>query len=82
MGRVRRGDAGSAAMRDAALAYAARGWSPIPVEARGKRPLVPWLEFQQRIATADEIDDWFRRWPDANVGLVTGRVSGLVVVDV
>lgn len=66
----------------AALAYAARGWSAIPIEPRGKRPLVPWLEFQQRTAAADEIDGWFRRWPDANVGLVTGRVSGLVVVDV
>jgi hypothetical protein len=66
----------------AALAYAARGWSVIPIEPRGKRPVVPWLEFQQRVATAEEIDDWFRRWPDANVGIVTGRVSGLVVVDI
>jgi hypothetical protein len=66
----------------AALAYAARGWSPIPIEPRGKRPLVPWLEFQQRIADAGEIDGWFRRWPEANVGLVTGRLSGLVVVDI
>jgi len=66
----------------AALAYAARGWSVIPIEARGKRPLVPWLEFQQRAAGADEIDAWFDRWPAANVGLVTGRVSGLVVVDI
>ena len=26
--------------------------------------------------------DWWRRWPDANVGVVTGRVSGIVVLDV
>lgn len=66
----------------AALAYAARGWSPIPIEPRGKRPLVPWLEFQQRIADGGEIAAWFARWPDANIGIVTGRVSGIVVVDV
>ncbi len=66
----------------AALAYAARGWSVIPVEPRGKHPRVAWLEFQQRIASPDEIDDWFGKWPDANVGIVTGRVSRLAVIDV
>ena len=66
----------------AARDYAARGWSVIPVEPRGKRPLVAWLEFQERTAGANEINAWFRRWPDANVGIVTGRRSGLVVVDV
>jgi hypothetical protein len=54
----------------------------IPIEPRGKRPLVAWLEFQQRRADADEIDAWYRRWPDANVGVVTGRISGLIVVDI
>lgn len=70
------------AVAEAAHAYAARGWSVIPMQARGKRPLVVWREFQQRIADAEEIDRWFRHWPEANLGLVTGRISGLVVVDV
>lgn len=69
-------------MRSAAHAYAARGWSVIPIEPRGKRPLVTWLEFQERRAERDEIDAWFRHWPDANVGIVTGHVSGIVVIDV
>ena len=66
----------------AARGYAARGWSVIPMQPQGKRPLVAWREFQQRRAGPAEIDRWFRRWPDANVGIVTGRISGLVVVDV
>jgi hypothetical protein len=81
--RARRTESnGHVDVRAAALAYAALGWSVLPIEPRGKRPLVPWLEWQQRRADADEIDGWFRRRPDANVGIVTGRVSGLVVVDV
>lgn len=76
------GSQDSSDIRAAARSYAARGWSVIPIEARGKRPLVAWLEFQQRRAEPAEIDAWFRHWPDANVGIVTGRVSGLVVIDV
>ncbi len=66
----------------AALDYVRRGWSVIPIEARGKRPIVPWQEFQRRIATADEIAAWYRRRPQPNVAIVTGVVSGLVVLDV
>jgi hypothetical protein len=66
----------------AALGYLRRGWSVIPIEARGKRPLVAWRPFQSRLATVAAVEDWFQRWPEANVGLVTGRVSGLVVLDV
>lgn len=66
----------------AAQDYAARGWSVVPIECLGKRPLVPWLPFQRRIAGADEIAHWFRHWPQANVGIVTGAVSDLVVLDV
>jgi hypothetical protein len=74
--------ADAADVRRAARAYAARGWSVLPIEPRGKRPLLAWRDLQQRIADAAEIDTWYQRWPDANVGIVTGAVSGLVVLDV
>jgi hypothetical protein len=66
----------------AARAYAARGWSVIAMQPRGKRPILAWREFQQHPASIGTIARWFERWPDANVGIVTGRVSGIVVVDV
>lgn len=72
----------SGAMVNSALAYGAREWSEIPMQPCGKRPLVAWREYRQRVAGEDEIVRWFRRWPDANVGVVTGRISGIVVVDV
>ncbi len=66
----------------AALAYAAAGWSLVPMAPRGKQPLLSWLEFQQRRASDDEIRGWFRRWPEANIAVVTGEISNIVVLDI
>ncbi len=66
---------------DAALRYAASGWSVIPIAPRAKTPLIPWTPHQQQRATPEQITAWWTRWMHANVGIVTGAVSGLVVVD-
>ena len=66
----------------AALDYLRRGWSVIPITSQGKRPLIPWRDYQDRLATDAEVRAWFRRWPAANLAIVTGAVSGLVVLDV
>lgn len=67
---------------EAALDYLARGWSVIPVRPGDKRPLIEWQDYQQRLPGADEVRHWFARWPDTNLGIVTGAVSRLVVLDV
>lgn len=66
----------------AALDYGRLGWSVIPIESRGKRPLIRWQVYQFRRPTATEVVEWFRRWPDANIAVVTGVVSGLAVLDI
>ena len=66
----------------AALQFADYHWSVIPMRALDKRPLIKWLEYQRRQATANEINEWYRKWPTANVGIVTGSISGLVVLDI
>ena len=48
---------------------------------KGKVPLVAWTVYQERLPTESEVEQWFSKWPFANVGIVTGRVSKLLVVD-
>lgn len=66
----------------AALQYLRLGWSVIPMRRREKRPAIPWQVFQTVLASEEEVRNWFRRWPEANLGVVTGAISGLVVLDV
>lgn len=73
---------GQNASLDAALRYLALGWSPIPVATRSKRPLIAWRPFQDGAPGEAEVRGWFAKWPDANVAIVTGVGSGLVVLDV
>ena len=64
------------------LSYVRRGWSVIPLAPREKWPLVRWEAFQSRVPTEGELAAWNRRWPTANIGIVTGAVSGLIVLDI
>lgn len=70
------------AVRGAALNYMGRGWAVVPIAPAGKRPLVRWQAFQERPPTEGEIREWYARWPAAGVGVVTGVVSGLAVLDI
>ena len=65
----------------AALVYAAAGWPVLPVAAYGKHPLVPHGVHDASVDPA-RIRRWWRRWPDAGVGIATGGRSGLAIIDV
>jgi hypothetical protein len=67
---------------EAAKHYLALGWSVLPLHPREKRPLIPWGRLQRERASEDDVAEWFRRWPDANLGIVAGEISNLVVLDV
>jgi hypothetical protein len=71
-----------AAKIETAQRYLARGWSILPLGARDKRPLVVWEPLQTSRPSAEQVSDWFGRWPDANIGIVTGEISNLVVLDI
>ena len=64
-----------------AHAYRLRGRSVFPLPAGQKRPNRPWRMWQRQRPKADVIAEWLRLWPDANLAVVTGCISGLVVAD-
>src|SRR5215831_55449 len=80
---------------DAALSYAARGWHVFPCHTptnngcscrkdcgknTGKHPRTA---HGLKYATTDRatIQRWWTQFPAANIGIVTGAASGLVVLD-
>lgn len=64
----------------AALQYQERGFSVIPV-GPDKKPLVLWKQYQEKAATPEQITEWWQKWPDAMIGIVTGKVSAICVID-
>jgi hypothetical protein len=67
---------------DQALRLLSMGFSIIPLKARDKKPaLNSWKEFQSRRPTHDEVRAWFDGGVDLNIGIVTGAVSNIVMVD-
>ena len=83
-------------MLNEALAYAKRGWRVLPLhtiksgtctcgrakcQSPGKHPRARRGVLDSTV-DAKQIKAWWKRWPRANVGIATGRESGLVVLDV
>ena len=65
---------------DYARAYANRGWSVIPVVRGSKVPAIEWKEYQEYAAEDEQLEEWFSD-SEYDVGIVTGSVSALCVVD-
>ncbi|MBA3482312.1 MAG: bifunctional DNA primase/polymerase [Pirellulales bacterium] len=66
----------------AAREFLSRGWPVIPLF--GKVPAIPsWREFQSRLPTTSEVESWFceGKQSPSGIGIVTGKLAGLVVVD-
>lgn len=74
---------------DWALYYRSMGWSVIPQKVvpgkngKGdKQPLVLWGEFRSRLPEEKEIFEWYKKYPQAGIAIVTGKFSKLLVLDV
>jgi len=80
---------------NSARSYAQRGWQVIPLHSikngvctcgrQCKSPAKHPRTFNgltDATAELDTITSWWTLWPDSNIGIITGSVSGLVVVDI
>ena len=81
-----------------ALAYARQGWPVVSLHSvtpdgkctcgkpdcgqhAGKHPRIKkWRETAS--TDAEQIRKWWKDWPTANIGIVTGHASGVFVVDI
>ena len=66
---------------DAALKYATQyGWAVFPCNPQTKRPITPH-GFKDAKKDPGPIRAWWKRYPDANIGIATGSMSNLLVID-
>ena len=63
--------------------YVDIGWSVLPVKPSEKRPyMTNWLQYNKTKATRATVENWFNSLSGAGVGMVTGKISNIVVLDV
>lgn len=63
--------------------YLQNGWSVLPVKPEEKRPYMQnWLQYTHTRPTAELVNSWFSNLAGAGVGVATGKVSNMVVLDV
>jgi hypothetical protein len=55
---------------------------PITLDETGHgRPKRTWEPYQTRLPTEEEVIQWWQVCPTANIGIVTGTLSGIIVLD-
>lgn len=67
---------------DEALKYANNfDWAVFPVIPKEKKPLTQ-NGFHDATKNPSEIESFWERWPNANIGIATGNISGFWVLDI
>ncbi len=62
--------------------YLKNGYSLIPLKTNDKIPAFRWKQYQKNKASFEDVLSWSFKFPDHNLGIVTGQISKLVVVDI
>ncbi|MCM8782014.1 MAG: bifunctional DNA primase/polymerase [Candidatus Omnitrophica bacterium] len=69
------------ALWDSANYYLSIGWSLIPVN-ENKIPLVSWTKYMTEKAEPLTIKTWLDKYPNLMLGVVTGKISNLSIIDI
>jgi len=68
-------------MLTAALYYLnEKGFSIFPCNEQ-KKAMVKWLDCQKKKPTEAQVREWWTKWPDAMIGVATGKLSNLLLMD-
>ena len=67
-------EAGNPLSKETVIEYVLTRWC--------KRPCIfGWKQYQSRLPTKEEVTQWFTDNPTANIAIITGTISGIVVFD-
>ena len=53
----------------------------IPIRG-DKKPYIRWERFQKERPSEEQVRGWWGKWPNAMIGIVTGKISDLAVIDI
>ena len=67
---------------DQAIKYFYFGLNVIPLREKGKISIIPWKKYQIEKIDLRDVDRWWSQWPNANIGIVTGSINRLLVLDI
>lgn len=65
-----------------AFKLSVNGYSVMPV-GKDKKPLLKaWKQYQTERPSDERITKWWEQFPEANIGIITGKISGITVIDI
>jgi hypothetical protein len=62
--------------------YYDNGYSLIPLIKNSKTPCINWKQYQDKRAGFDDVLGWCMNFNNPNIGIITGGISSLTVIDV
>lgn len=53
-----------------------------PCDSPGKHPRTKWKSRSTKRLSKEQLKTWWKKYPNSNVGIVTGKISGIAVLDI